>query len=290
LRLNEKLAGRIFTTIVEVFPPTFSADEAKEPLLGLRQKTRDVVSRVKKIENLADAILVADLKEPGRLKLSSVFTAAVLKQELGVEAIPVITGRDMNKPAIRTLILTTLAYDIHSMMLVWGDRFGDADHAKNVYDYPSLSAQIEDARTIANRADSKVTILAPVDLSRLDTEHGLRIARSRLSMGADLLLAQPPTTDASNTLGQHMRVLDSHGLRSSVLLNVFPFRNREDIESCRTRFGWKIPTEMERVAERGEASLLKAARTVVEGARDAKLSGVFVSTRGRPELARYMLD
>src|SRR5690349_11956100 len=101
MRLHERLAGGVFTTIVEIFPPTFSADEAKEPLLGLRQKTRDVVSRVRKIENLADAILVADLKEPGRLKLASVFTAALIKQELGVEAIPVITGRDMNKPAIR---------------------------------------------------------------------------------------------------------------------------------------------------------------------------------------------
>jgi 5,10-methylenetetrahydrofolate reductase len=290
MRLHERLARRAFTTIVEVFPPTFSAQEAKEPLLGLRQKTRDVVSRVKKIENLADAILVADLKEPERLKLSSVFTAAVIKQELGVEAIPVITGRDMNKPAIRALVLTALAYDIHSLMLVWGDRFGDVDQAKNVYDYPSLSAQISDARTLANRADSKVTILAPVDISRLGTQHGLSIARSRLSAGADVLLAQPPTTDASKTLDEHLQVLDSHGLKSSVLLNVFPFRSREDIESCRTRFGWKIPTEMEAVAEKGEASLLRAAKAVVEGARDAKLSGVFVSTRGRPELARYMLD
>ena len=290
MRLHEKLARNSFTIIVEVFPPTFGAEEAKEPLLGVRQKTRDIVARVKKVENLADAILVADLKEPGRLKLSSVFTAAVLKQELGVEAIPVITARDMNRPAIRALVLTALAYELHSLMLVWGDKFAEADGAKNVYDYPSLSEQISDTRALTNRADSKATILAPVDLSKLDTERGLGIAESRISSGADILLAQPPTTDALNTLDEHLRTLERHNLASKVLLNVFPFRSREDIESCRARFGWRIPTEMEKIAARGEASLLKAAKAVVEGAREAKAPGVFISTRGRPELARYMLD
>ncbi len=290
MRLNEKLARNVFTTIVEVFPPTFSAEESKEPLLGLQQKTRDIVARVKKVENLADAILVADLKEPGRLKLSSIFTAALLKRELGVEAIPVITARDMNKPAIRALILTALSYELNSIMLVWGDRFGDGDQAKNVYDYSTLSEEISDARALANRADHKATILAPVDVSKLDSERGLRIARSRLAEGADALLAQPPTTDATNTLGQHLRILGLNDLVSRVLLNVFPFRNKADIDSCRERFGWKIPPEMDEIAEKGEASLLRAARAVVEGARDAKASGVFVSTRGRPELARYMLD
>ena len=290
MRLNEKLARNVFTTVVEVFPPTFSAEEAKEPLLGLQQKTRDIVGRVKKVENLADAILVADLKEPGRLKLSSVFTAALLKRELGVEAIPVITARDMNKPAIRALILTSLSYELNSIMLVWGDRFGEGDQAKNVYDYATLSEVISDARALANRADHKATILAPVDVSKLDSEHGLGIARSRLSGGADALLAQPPTTDATNTLAQHLQILKTHDLWTRVLLNVFPFRNKDDIISCRARFGWNIPADMEKIAEKGEASLLRAARAVVEGARDARTSGVFVSTRGRPELARYMLD
>ncbi len=290
MRLHERFARHLFTTIVEVFPPTFSVEEAKEPLLGLRQKTRDVVARVKKVENLADAILIADLKEPSRLKLSSIFTAAVLKQELGIEAIPVITARDMNKPAIRALILTSLSYGLHSMMLVWGDRFGVEDRAKNVYDYGTLSEVISEARGLANRADSKATILAPVDLSKLDSGSGLEIARARLTHGADTLLAQPPTTDTIDTLDQHLQTLDRHHLRSSVLLNVFPFRNKEDIDNCRARFGWKIPNEMDKIAEKGEASLLKAAKSVFENAREAKSHGVFVSTRGRPELARYVLD
>ncbi len=58
----------IFTTIIEVFPPNFSADPTKEPLLGIKQKMRDMVARVRKIGDLADAILVADMKEPGRLQ------------------------------------------------------------------------------------------------------------------------------------------------------------------------------------------------------------------------------
>lgn len=291
MRLAERLRKGIFTTVVEIFPPNFSAEAAKEPLLGLRQKTQDVVSRVKKVENLVDCFVVADMKDLGRLKLSSVYTAAMLKRELDTEVVPVIAVRDSNRSAVRTLFLTALSYGLDSVMLVWGDKYGEGEGSANVYDYPSLSDAIREMRELADRANVDATILAPVNIAALDTKKGASIASSRLDSGADCLLAQPPTSDVSVALPEHLRLIDSKKLKENVLLNVFPFRDKADIDACRARFGWKIPDVADKLAEEGgEARLIKESKTVVERMRESRLPGVYVSTRGRPELARFILD
>lgn len=291
MRLAERLRRGIFTTMVEIFPPNFSAEMAKEPLLGLRQKTQDIVARMKKVEHLADCILVADMKDVGRLKLSSVYAAATLKQELDIEVIPVIGARDSNRSAVRTLFLSALSYGLDSVMLVWGDKYAEGDGSSNVYDYPSLSAVVKEMRELADRANVKATILAPVNVAALGTKKGDEIALSRIKSGADCLLAQPPTTDVTETLARHEKALEEKELKNRVLLNVFPFTSKEDIDACRKRFGWDISASLDRMAvEGGEARLLKESRSVVEKMRDDRLPGVYVSTRGKPELARFILD
>ena len=93
------------------------------------------------------------------------------------------------------------------------------------------------------------------------------------------------------TFPEHLRLLDGQRLRKNVLLNVFPFRDKEDIEACRARFGWKISDVADRLAaEGGEARLIKESKKVVEKMRESGLPGVYVSTRGKPELARFILD
>jgi 5,10-methylenetetrahydrofolate reductase len=291
LRLAERLSRGIFTTMVEIFPPNFNSEMAKEPLLGLRQKTQDIVARMKKVENLADCILVADMKDVGRLKLSSVYTAAMLKQELDIEVIPVIGARDANRSAVRTLFLSALSYGLDSVMLVWGDKYGEGDGSSNVYDYPSLSVVVKEMRELADRANVKATILAPVNVAALGTKKGEEIASSRIKSGADCLLAQPPTTDVAETLPRHEKALEEKKLKDHVLLNVFPFTGKEDIDACRKRFGWDISAALDRMAmDGGEARLLKESRSVVEKMRHDHLPGVYVSTRGKPELARFILD
>ena len=288
MRLGEKLARGVFATIVEVFPPSFEADAKREPLLGLDQKTRNFVSRVRKVQELADAFLVADPMDFGRLKLSSVYSAAVLKRELGVEAVPVITARDANRVAARDTFLTALACGLDTVFVAWGDRYA-GEEARNVYDFASLGEMMKEFKELSARANVQASLLAPVDISSLSTERGLKLAKSRLEGGASFFLAQPPTSEATLVL-KHERALALQGLKEKVLLNVFPFRSRADIEYCRSRFGWEIPRKLEEIAAKGEASLLKEARRVVEEIRKERLPGVYVSTRGRPELARYVLE
>jgi 5,10-methylenetetrahydrofolate reductase len=279
-----------FTSIVEVFPPSFGADEGKEPVIGLGQKTRDFIERVRRISHLADAILVADVKDTSRLKISPVHSASLIIRDVGVEAIPVITARDSNRPAVLSSILTAFSLGVRSLMLVWGDRYDERDGAKNVYDFTSLADLILSAKKIAKRAGIDCSVFAPVDLSSLEREKGLAIARKRLESGADMLLSQPPTADSTTTLRKHIAVLDKAGLSRSVILNVFPFRDAQDIEACRSKFGWELPQKLDSIASKGESELLREAKRVAQRIRSAGFPGVYVSTRGRPELARFILD
>jgi len=290
LRLNERMERGVFTTLIEIFPPNFSVETAKEPLIGIKQKLRDTVARVRRISDLADAILVADMKDPARLQLASIYTAAILKDELGVEVIPVIPTRDMNRKAIRSMFLSCLSLGLESVSLVWGDRYAEGDGTKNVYDFRSLAEAVAEARALAERADVNATLLSPVDLTALNHPKGLGIAEARLDAGSDVLLAQPPTSDLPRTMERHISLLEKNHLEKKVLHNIFPFRSREDVQACRERFGWDLPPELDRIAAEGERRLLKEAKGVTDALRERGFPGVYVSTRGKPELARYILD
>jgi hypothetical protein len=279
-----------FTSLVEVFPPVFSTSESKEPTLGLRQKTRDFVQRVRRIQHLADSVLVADVKDASRMKLSTVLSASILREETGIDAIPVITARDSNRPTIESTLLTAFSLGLTGIMLVWGDRYGTGEGPKNVYDFKSLSELIGLARSLAERSGTRCRILAPVDLTGLNTKKGLGLAKGRIAKGADLLLAQPPTTDSISSLPGHVRLVQKAGLTGRVLLNVFPFRDAQDVEACRAKFGWELPSRLDSIALRGESALLSEARRVADAAQRRGLPGIYVTTRGKPELARFILD
>lgn len=264
--------------------------EAKEPVLGLRQKVRDFIERVRRVQNLADEVLVADVKDASRMKMSTVVSASLLKEETGIEAIPVITARDSNRPTVISSLLTAFSLGLTGVMLVWGDRFGEGEGAKNVYDFSSLSELVAATRSLANRAGVRCRILAPVDLTALGTQKGLELAKGRLASGADLLLAQPPTTDSISALPRHAKLVSGAGLAGRVLLNVFPFRDAKDIEACRAKFGWKLPRRLDSIASGGERAMLSEAKRVAAAIQRRGFPGLYVTTRGRPEVARFILD
>ena len=197
----------------------------------------------------------------------------------------------MNRKAIRTMFLTCLSLGLESVSLVWGDRYADGDGSKNVYDFRTLAEALAEARGLAERADVDATLLSPVDISALKGASKVPgSAKARLRSGADVLLAQPPTSDLARTLRKHVLQLRRNGLEKKVLHNIFPFRSGDDVRACRERFGWDLPPELDRIAKEGERSLLREARAVTDALRDEGLPGVYVSTRGKPELARYILD
>ena len=277
-----------FLRIVEVFPPLFRI-EPKEPKFDLELKLEEFVKGVRSIRSYADLFLVASLKNPNLLKFSSIQAAALLQERAKVTAAPVIVTRDANRPQILSSILTSVGLGLDSLMLAWGDRYPGASGVRNSYDFQSLSQVIAEAKGIAARAGVDARVLAPVTITDLKSRHGSRLASSRLKAGAHLLLAQPPTTDSLGTFDAHVRLLDAAGLRKSVLPCVFPFRGEDDVSKSEKYFGWKLPGRLHRLARSGREALTTEAREVAKRLRSEGFPGVYLSTRGEPEMAKKIL-
>ena len=279
----------VFLRAVEVFPPLFPISPIGGKPLDPAKKLKRFVEGVKGIAKYSDLVLVASVKNPAMVRFSPIEAAVLLEERLRVKASPTIVVRDENRLQLLSSVMTAITLGLRTLTLVWGDRYPARVRATNVRDYPSLSSFIEEAKRIGRLAGVKTMILAPIDLSRLDTESGVAVARSRLKSGADLLLAQPPTTDSGETLEAHSAVLKSSGLKDRVLLNVFPFRSRRDVAYCEKYFGWKLPPSLHRLAESGRPALLREARSVAEQIRDQGHTGAYITTRGHPEVARSIL-
>ncbi len=277
-----------FLRVVEVFPPALPLKGLKSRKADLKLKLEDFVEGVEGIEDLADIILVADLKDTGLAKFSSVAAACLLRSKLGVNAAPVIVARDSNRQSVSSLVMTGLSMGLSSVMLAWGDPYVAVQGVKNVFDYRSLSELIWDTRSLADRYGVDLTILAPIDLSK-GPQNLARLATSRLKSGADYLLAQPPTTDAGSTFDSHSAAIEDAGLRSKVLPNVFPFRDFADLMACGAKFRWVFPPSLNELAQEGGEALLREAKTVVTRAKRDGMPGVYLSTRGDPEVARTLL-
>ncbi len=272
---------------MEVFPPTF--ESRGNSSIGLGKAEEDFIAGIKKVALFADRILVADLKDTSLLTLSPVRTAQMVHERTGLEAIPVIVARDFNRHAFRAAVVTAFETGCKSVLLAWGDRLPPGAGAKNVYDYGSLSEAIAEAKQIMVRARVDGKILGPVDLRRLATPEGRKLAASRLKAGADLLVAQPPSY-TRGVLREHVKTLRRSGLEDRVLPAVFPFRGADDLLATARKFQWDPPAELLQIANKGRNALNDEARSVVSSARRYRLPGVCISTRGTPELAGMLLD
>ncbi len=275
-----------FLRVVEVFQPLFPSEGGGR--LDISAGLDEFVAGVRGIRDLCDVVLVGDHKSSGFVKFSAVESAAILEREAGVKAAPVVVARDSNKASVRSAILTAYGLGLRNLMVAWGDRY-PAGEPKNVYDFKDLASVVSEARSISTRAGIHARILAPVDISSLGGTEGVERARARLKAGADLLLAQPPTTDAGESFERHVGLLKASGLEKNVLLGVFPFKSRADVDACERSFGWNLPPLLHRSAGRGERALLEASTEVSHQIRVARLQGVYLSTRGTPSVARAIL-
>ena len=267
----------------------FPSRAKKDGRINLKEKTERFVEETRSIREFADVFLVADLKDPTLLKLSTLEAALLLRERLGVDASPVIVVRDMNRQQFLSSVLAGITLGLGSMMIAWGDDYPPRAGLTNVRDFPRLAAAIRQASGVRRRARAPTTLMAPVDVEKLATAAGVALAKGRLRAGADYLLAQPPTTDADATFERHLSLLEGAGLKGRVLLNVFPFWDEKDVRASERYFGWKLPQELHRTAKREKESLLQSGREVVRRIRAESLPGVYVSTRGVPTVAETLL-
>jgi hypothetical protein len=278
-----------FLRVVEVFPPLFPSEPKGGPI-DVQGKVQEFVEGVREIRKYADLILVANLKNPDLLRFSTVEAAIMLQERLGVKASPVVVVRDMNRLEFLSTVLTCISAGLPSTMIAWGDKHPRSANSSNVRDFPTLSSAIEEASKVRARANSKIEFLAPVDIGRLGRAKGTNLAKERVRSGAGYLLAQPPTTDPEGTFESHSLSLIRAGLKDRVLLNVFPFRDAEDVAYCERHFGWRLPSSIHKAAESGSGALLEMEREVVQRSKEEGHPGVYVSTRGEPSWAQRILS
>jgi len=257
--------------------------------IGLEEKIEMFIEGVRSIRDLADVFLVASVKNPELLKLSTVEAARLLHDRLRVEAAPVVVVRDMNRLQFLSTVLTGISVGFESMMIAWGDKYPARAGATNVRDFSSLGQALREADSIRTRARSSTRLFAPVDMNLLGKAKGEDLAKSRLRAGADYLLAQPPSVD-SDTLDLHVSRLEKSGVKDKVLLNVFPFKDSKDLDYCQKYFGWRLPGHFRELAASGESALLQEERSVLRRLRNEGFPGVYVSTRGNPSAARSLLS
>ncbi len=273
--------------MVEVFPPLFPIKGTKEDI-KLQDRLDEVVEAVRGIRRCADLMLVATVKNPDLLKVSSIQVAALIQKKAGIQAAPSIVVRDSNRLQLLSEIVTAYSFDLTSIMLVWGDRYPAGARSRNAYDFKDLSEVIREAVRIGKRAGIKPRIMAPVTLaSQGGDQAGLGLGR--VKAGASILLGQPPTTNPQHAFDEHEAALGSAGLEGRVLLNIFPFRDAKDVLDCEKYFGWALPQRLHETAKRGRSALIGEARSVVNRLRLDGYPGVYVSTRGDPSVARDIL-
>jgi len=278
-----------FLRVVEVFPPLFPGAAEDDREVQLRRSIDDFVGDVNAIRGVADVVVVASLKKPHFPALSTIEASLQLRRKLGLDAAPVIVVRDQDRLQFLSSAVAGLVGGLKSMVLVWGDP-GEARRSPKLIGFAGLSEALSEATRISERGRSRCRLFAPVDLRRLVTARGVRIARERLSAGASFLLAQPPATDSAETFDYQSKLVRAAGLEGKVLLSVFPFRSSRDVIECERYFGWKLPKSLHAAAKEGESSLLQTQKEVVRRLRSEHFPGVYVSTRGNPAIAKEVLS
>jgi hypothetical protein len=268
-----------FVRIVEVLPPFLSAE------VDHADTMHRFVASTLGVRRSADIVVVAAVKDPGRVSVSSVFAAAELKRA-GLDAAPTIVVRDSNRTHLLSEAAAATAGGFEHVMLVWGDDYPSNIGVTNVRDFPRLDRFIEEVRRIAR--SSGPSVLAPVDLRRLTNTDGVAVARARLKAGAELLLAQPPTVGGGRAVKRDVGLLESLALKEKVALGLFPFIEDDDVEKYGKYFGWELG-EGELPPVKGVDPWVKQARDSVALMKEAGLAGVYLSTRGKPELAKMVL-
>jgi 5,10-methylenetetrahydrofolate reductase len=278
-----------FFRVVEVFPPMFPFREDDREPLALDEKVERFVEDVRGARDFGDLFLVANVKDPELLKLSSVEAAFILQDRTRVRAAPALVVRDMNRLQFLSTVVTAISFELDSLLVVWGDSYPASAKATNVRDFSSLGRALHEVNSIRRKARSPMRLLAPVDLNRLDSPKGKAQAEERLRAGAQYLLAQPPTTDAEEAFDTHSALLKKSGMSDRILLNIFPFRDERDVTECERNFGWRLPKGLHQAAAAGGDSLVSSEREVVRRLREEGFPGVYLSTRGAPSIATKLL-
>lgn len=281
---------------MEMFPPGLPSTEfmAKTQKYDLSLRFERLAESIGKLESLADAFLLPELKDTRRIHLNSIGIATELKKRTGNDIIPTITLRDSNRQSL----LGTIAYGIYAgienILLVRGDPYDSKSERepKNVYDFKKISSLVTAVRSLEEHLSSngRLCIITPINLAKSKDKSYLEVLRKRQTSGVDLFLAE----QMFEGINSYIKRIDSvrrAGISLPIIHNIFPLKDYDDAVSCIEKFGWTISSsELRTLKAKGAGFGLEMARKRYQWLLDRKdgAQGVCISTRGDPENARLI--
>ncbi len=296
MRLSDLAKNGQFIRIIEIFPPVLpSPDEVtKEQKFDLNLRFERILQGIMRTEHLADAFSLPELKDGNRIHLNTVGIATEIKRRTGIAVIPTITLRDSNKHNLLGTISFALFAGIENLLIVRGDPYSNeqSKEPKNVYDISKVSNLISTARKMESHIsnDRELCILSPINLAKSDDESYLNTVKEREYSGVDIFLAEQMFDDTESYLGRIEKVRE-FGISRPIVHSIFPIKDYEDGVNLVDKFGWKISEfELANLKKEGPRYGLDMARQRYRALLHRKdlAQGVSISTRGNPEVARFV--
>jgi methionine synthase I (cobalamin-dependent)/5,10-methylenetetrahydrofolate reductase len=281
-RLAGELARGQFAISVELTPPR--GIDPSRMLAGARLLKEAGVDYA----NVTDAAMA-------RMRMGVIACAALVQQQVGLEAIAHFTCRDRNVMAIQSELIGAHALGIRNIIALRGDppRVGDNPNATAVFDVnavglitiiANLNRGLDANGTpIGERAAFQVG--AAVNPGADDLERELRLLRRKVAAGANFVVTNP-IYDAGAL--DRLREIAAE-VRVPILVGVLPLRSARQAEYLHNEVpGISVPQELrdrlERAGDHAEELGVDLAVDFLEAAR-AQVQGAYVI----PSVGRYDL-
>ena len=270
-RLASDLATGRFAISVELTPPR--GIDPGRMLAGARLLKEAGVDYA----NVTDSAMA-------RLRMGVMSCAALVQQQVGLEAIAHLTCRDRNVMAIQSELIGAHALGIRNVLALRGDppRVGDYPNATPVWDVNAVGlitiiANLNrglDANETPIGDHASFLVGAAVNPGAEDLERELRLLRRKVAAGANFIVTNPIYDPAAL---DRLREI-TREVRVPVLVGVMPLRSLRHAEYLHNEVpGISVPQElrdrMERAGERAaefgvdlSVDFLEAARSQVQGA------------------------
>jgi homocysteine S-methyltransferase len=270
--------------------PYYVSVELDPPKGTIARKILAAAAKLKEVG--ADAINVGD-SPMARVRMSSLATCHLIKQNAGIETIIHFTTRDRNLMGIQADLLGCQALGIDNILALTGDppSVGTYAHATAVYDVDSIGlikiiSQLNRGVDIAgNSIGSPTKLSIACALNPTHANRQLEIDRfgKKLAAGANYVMTQPiyQVSDLTDFLS------DFGGCPVPIIVGIMPLHSFKHAEYLHNEVpGISIPLPvrqaMERAGEEGTRVGLELALELLEELREIT-SGVYLV----PSFGRY---
>ncbi len=282
-RLARDLAHGRFAISVELTPPR--GIDPGRLLAGARLLKEAGVDYA----NVTDSAMA-------RLRMGVISCAALVQQQVGLEAIAHFTCRDRNVMAIQSELIGAHALGIRNVLALRGDppRVGDYPNATPVWDVNAVGL-ITILASLNRGLDANGTPIgehaafhvgAAVNPGAEDPERELRLLRRKVAAGAQFIVTNPIYDE---TALQRLREITAE-VQVSVLVGVLPLRSHRHAEYLHNEVpGISVPQELrdhlERAGERAAELGVELAVDFLEAAREQVQGAYVIPSAGRYDLA-----